>query len=414
MGPTQAARFNRLSEALQARDTRLLLLTTNLCPELRTLYFQIPYAFSEFNRIGVEPRPLPNEDLLVAVERHWIRDVPEVDVRRGARCCRSFYEQLFQHLQPDFVAPWNALFPHSRIVQLLCEEQDIPTFTFERGFLPDTLMLDRLRNNAESELNNSVTLAHVAKAYEPNEKLLEQYTAYYQKQRPAKYSLGSKDALARQSRELDAHKQAGRPLVLALSQAHGGGIYPRSSRAARRNFAHFDSLEAALERLVEAAGSAQVAFRDHPINRVEKRPTRVPSNILELNEGPLHQVLPFADVIVSFGSTTAIYEALLLDKPLVVVGDTPIGRFHPYVRCQNGDLKDALEEAQSKEKRAQYRVRAKAALSFLLEHFLYAENEEVPVVHSVSDLAEFISGFDGSCPVSLDARFAALQAWLDA
>lgn len=410
LGSPQVARFNRLSLELEERGTRLLLLTTNVHPELQALYLQIPYALREFLHIGVEPAAVSGEDALVENEARWIRDCESGQARQGARCCRAFYEQLLGVLEPDVVLPWNTLFPHSRILQLLCEERDTPVFTIERGALPDTLMLDRLRNNVESELNNSAPLASIAASYTPRPELLAQYRRYYHERRPHKYALGSEQGRLEQRQQL---AQLTSPLVLALGQAHGAGIYPRESRSARRNFAHFPSIHDALERLVESAPPTwQVAFRDHPLNRGDDREPPLPPGVLRLDEGPLGDVLPFAELVVTFGSTTALYEALLLDKPLVVVGDTPIGRFEPYVRCSDGDLAAAIQRALDPALRPAQQERADAALGFLLEHALFAERPDVPVRRGIPELAAFIASFDGDCPIPLQMRFRRFQAWV--
>jgi hypothetical protein len=355
--------------------------------------------------------------VLLDNEEHWVRNFDRGQAREGAGSCRAFYEQLLGLLEPDVVLPWNTLFPHSRILQLLCEEMDIPVFTVERGFLPDTLMLDRLRNNVESELNNSALLSSVARGYEPRPELLEAYRVHYAQKRPHKYAMGSQEELTQQQLELAAVEGS---LVLALSQAHGCGIYPRTSRVARRNFAHFSSVEEALSRLVDSTRAItdatgvpmRVAFRDHPINRVEQQLTQLPSGILRLDAGPLCDVLPHARVVVSFGSSTALYEALLLQKPVIVVGDTPIGRFEPYVRSVDGELGDAIASALSVDEQRARQARADAALGFLLEHALFAEHPGVPLPRGLGELADFVASFDASCPLPLELRFRRLQAWM--
>ena len=72
--------------------------------------------------------------------------------RRGASICRGFYRRILAILEPDTVLVWNTLAPHSRILQLSCYEQEIPVFSFERGYLPGTLLLDTLRNYASERI----------------------------------------------------------------------------------------------------------------------------------------------------------------------------------------------------------------------------------------------------------------------
>lgn len=411
LGAAEVERYNRLSHELEQRDTQLLLLTTNVVDGLELKYLQIPYALREFRHLGVPPVAVPNENQLVAIEEHWIRDFSLQEAREGARACRSFYQSLLTHLQPDFVGAWNTLFPQSRILQMLCEELSIPAFTFERGFLPGTLMLDRLRNNVDSELNNSFSSASLFRRYPKNADLIKIYRKFYDEQRPSKYLPGEKNDRQQQDRLLAT---VDKPLVLALSQSHGAGIYPRSHPSARRNFAHFATLTHALRELMLVCPDHQVAFRDHPLNNWENAPTELPEGVIRLDHGPFGDLLPHADVVVSFGSTTAIYEVLLQDKPLIVVGDSAIGRFDPYVRCSDGDLRTALASALDEQQQAHHRERAASALSFLLEHFLIADDPAVSLPHRLSDLAEFIAGYDLHCASSLEARFSALSQWISA
>src|SRR5690606_35958834 len=117
-------------------------------------------------------------------------------------------------LEPDVVSIWNTQLPQGRVFQLLCEEQDIPVFTIERGLLPDTLLLDRARIHSASELSNSLIHDSVARSYSAKSELVSSYRDYYRRTKPAKY--GKNESTHEQHRELNA---ATKPILLVLGQA---------------------------------------------------------------------------------------------------------------------------------------------------------------------------------------------------
>lgn len=406
LGPRQVRRWNRLAEELARRGTELFLLTTNVHDGLEVPHMEIPYALREYAHLRLPPSEVASLDARVAVEEHWVRDHDRVDAARGARKCRSFYEGLLDVLDPDVVCIWNTLFPHSRLFQLLCEERDVPVFTIERGLLPGTLMLDRLRNGSASELRNSFALASVAAAYEPRLSLLESYRAYYLREQPAKYPGAEGRAAQRQGLD-DA-----RPLLLVLGQALGAGILPRQNRLARQNFPVFDGYAQVLGQLQSAAPDMQIGFRDHPINLLENAAPPLAEGILRLDAGPLHEVLRDARLVVALGATTAVYEALLLKKPVVVVGDTPIAHFGAYVACHDGALAPAIQQAREGGWAALGDA-ADRALSFLLEHAAIAEDDAVPSARGLADLAAFLAGYDLRCPTPFEQRLEALRAYVE-
>lgn len=405
LGPSQVERWNRLGEEFAKRDTQLLLLTTNVQPGLAVPNVEIPYRLDGFNSMRLEPELVTGVDELLAVEEHWISGFDRERALQGLGKCRAHYRQMLDMLQPDSVFVWNTQLPHGRVLHRLCQEKSIPTMTLERGLLPDTLMLDHGSIHSESELLNSFTLRSVARNYVAQPELVAAYRDYYRTKRPAKY--GANDDTSLQKADL---RRVKKPVMLVLGQAQGGGVLPRALPQARFNFPRFDSYAQVLERLRECAPEYQLAFRDHPINRWENESNEVFEGVLRPEKGPLHEVIEASDVVVVLGSSTAIYEALVLEKPVIVVGNAQAAAFEAYYACVDGDLKRAIEAAKSGGY-AGIAAGAERALSFFLEHLLVGERERVPCKRPLSDIAEFASQFDLDCVTPLSERFALLEQW---
>lgn len=405
LGPRQIARWNHLGDALEARGTQLFLLTTNIQPGLRVPHLQIPYGLSEFNALKLSPSEVTGQKQLLNIEQYWVRNFNKQQATTGLGICRHFYEDLLDRLEPDVVSIWNTQLPQGRIFQLLCEENDIPVFTIERGLLPETLLLDRGRLHSASELGHSLVHHSIARNYQANQEIVSAYKDFYAKEKPAKYS-GGNDARRQKKALADSKK----PLTLVLGQALGGGVLPRSNALARRNFPSFDSYEAVLKQLQDGLPEMQIGFRDHPINGWENAPVRLPQGTLRLEEGPLHEVLAQAEVVVVLGASTVLFEALVQEKPLVVVGNTQINAFSPYYACRDGDAVSAVKQAQE-EGYAGMKDGAERALSFVLEHALVAEREEVPTAQKLDDLATFLSDYDLGAKTPLSERYEKLHFW---
>ncbi len=404
LGPSQVAVWNALSNELARRGVQLVLLTTNAHPELSVVYVVIPYALRDFDKLNIpHPPEVARLDAMLEIEALWQNPYRADESRRGARICRGFYERLLGVLEPDTVLVWNTLAPHSRILQLLCHEREIPVFSFERGQLPDTLLLDTLRNNCASELSTSFVLASCIQGYESDGKRLGRYREWYLQTRPSKY-VGAPDASVT---VLDRARQSGRFVVTVFGQALGAGILPRSDALARRNFPDWSSAGEVLAAL-STLGDITLAFRDHPINVREEKGTDLGASVLRVQEGPLIGVLEVTDLAIVLGSTTVLYEALLLRKPVLVLGNTPIARFAPYYTARGLTLPDALNRARAGGWE-DIRERAERALSFLLDHSLIATRPEVPARRGLEDFADFVATFDLICGRSLDDRMRELE-----
>ncbi len=405
LGPKQVERWNRFGDELLKRGTQLFLMSTNPKAGLTIPNMQIPYGLSEFNALNLKPSSVTGEKNLLDIEEFWVRQFNRKAASSGLAKCRRFYEDLLDRLEPDVVSIWNTQLPQGRIFQLLCEEQDIPVFTIERGLLPDTLLLDRARIHSASELSNSLIHSSVMRSYRANVEIVSQYREYYQRNKPAKYGKG--DPTGEQSKQLSATKK---PILLVLGQAQGGGVLPRRNHLARRNFPGFEDYSQVLKQLHRELPGMQLAFRDHPINRLENEATEVPSGTLRPEAGPLYEVIEAASVVVVLGASTALFETLVLEKPLVVVGNTQVSAIKPYFECRDGNAVPAVKAALAEGFEA-IRGTADRALSFLLEHVLVAENPGVPAKQQLTDLAEFLADYDLSRETSLEERFTKLQFW---
>ena len=404
LGPPQVAIWNTLSSELARRDVQLVLLTTNAHPELAVVYVVIPYALRDFDKLNIpDPPEVARLDAMLEIEALWQNPYLPDESRRGAKICRGFYQRLLTALEPDTVLVWNTLAPHSRILQLLCHEEEIPVFSFERGQLPGTLFLDTLRNNSASELSTSFVIESCMAAYETDGASLARYREWYLQTRPHKH-VGAADASVA---ELEKARESGRPVVTVFGQALGAGILPRTDALARRNFPFFRSAGEILSALAEL-DDCTLAFRDHPINVREQKSTDLPERTVRVQEGPLIRVLELTDVAVVLGSTTVLYEGLLLRKPVLVLGNTPIARFSPYYLAHGLGLAEALRRA----RRGGWegiREPAEKALSFLLERALIATRDDVPARRGIGDLAAFVASFDLGCSRSLDQRLRELE-----
>ncbi|MET0593863.1 MAG: hypothetical protein ABW133_14265, partial [Polyangiaceae bacterium] len=333
----QVAAWNALAQALAERDVQLVLLSNNGHPDLAFICLVIPYALADFDKLNIEQRPeVARVGPMLEIEALWQHPYLPDESHRGAKACRGFYQRLIRALEPDSVLIWNTLAPHSRILQLLCHEEEIPVFSFERGQLPGTFLIDTLRNNSASELNTSFVIDTFVDRYETNGPLLERYRQWYFRTRPDKYVRTSDASIA----PLEEARESGKPVVTVFGQALGAGLLPRTDALARRNFPDFDNVGEVLNTLA-GVRDWKIAFRDHPINVGLQKGTDLPGGALRVEDAPLMRVLELTDVAVVIGCTSVLYEALLHAKPALVIGNTPIARFAPYYTARGLSRREA-------------------------------------------------------------------------
>ena len=410
MDSKQAKIWNNISHELSVAGYSLILLTINWHNDLECEFMQLPYGLKEFNELN-----LPSQEVslprinLVESEEYWVPDYDRNIAKKGAVACETFFREVLNIMQPDCVGIYNTLLPHSRIFQLVCAEIEIPNFSFERGLLPGTFLIDALRNNIDGEINRSFSINSMIQNYPLNPTLLDSYRQWYQVTKPTKYQQAAGNGINR----LHSIQNNGRKTVLILGQLFGAGIYPRSSNMCRRVFPGFDSYEEALELIAQIGEEHNLLFRDHPLNVTTNKKVKLPENIEIIQDGNLIDIINMVDFVVILGASTSAFEALIQKKPVLVLGSTMLDIFSPFYQSFNKDIKPEFQKMVTQGWDG-ISENAERALSYILEHYLVAHNSDVPCSHGINEFAQYVKRLGGHYQhtVSFYDRFIQLGHWV--
>lgn len=403
LGSEQIDVWNRFSDLLAQREMFLLLVTTNTHPGLKCSHLDIPYGLAPFADLRVSwAAPFADLDRHIADEEAWLGAQDEARVRQGALKCRRLFDELMEVLSPDVVFVWNALLPQSAIARDAARAKGIPALCLERGLLPGTWLCEAGSNVVGSELSESWVVANALRSHRPNHDRIDAYRRWYLQRRPAKYE-GDGGADSSDGSEPDG------PLTLVLGQVAGTLLRQRHNLPVAHKPPPFRCAHEALAE-IRMATPNRVVFRDHPINAILGSHPVLPEGVVQRQSGTLLHALEPATEVIAFGYTTAIYEALILRKPVLTLGQTPMHWLQPAYSTQVGELHSALE-AMRAGGFAGIEKRAMVALSWLLEVSLIGLSSDVPCKHTLADFSRFAASFQRPQDLDLSPRLDELQGW---
>lgn len=385
--------FNHLGEALVERNVQLVVLATRDVPDLEFPQLQIPYASLAFDNLIQLPNltPFHATEPISASERAWTGCVTHADSwARATAKCEWFYQVVAEELRPCGALLWNATHPNSRIGRNVMQVNDIPTWCIERGQLANTYQVQTGEVNAWDD-TQAVFSVHSALAMD----LARQTSVAFEAARALSLSGPVGRYKPNSPSEQSQLPSSAGPTLLVLTSALGSSIEPVSVRSINLSQPLWNGLQEIVDALDAALpGNATILFRDHPINRdVIGSPLRLPARFIEVADAPIADLMEHSDRVACIGTTTLQYEALLRDKPLLVLGRslaTSAGA--AYMPRHAHQLPSVIEAWLHDREGESHRANARALVGLLCERHLVREDESaVHVRNGVAELADFIA-----------------------
>lgn len=395
--------FNNFGEALAERKVQLVVLGTKDAPEIEFPQLQIPYSVIGFDKLVNIPHltPIHAVPLIANSERAWTGSTASADTwARATAKCEWFYQVVAEELAPCGALLWNTSHPNSRIARNVLQINDIPAWGVERGQLAGTYQIQSGEVNAWDDslavfsafaglptdmdgLSNDVFEA--ARAFSKETSI----------DRHVVTATGSK-----------SYSSGNGPTLLILTSALGSSIEPanlRTNNLSQPFWSGLQSIIDALDSVIPA--DVTILFRDHPINRsVIGAPLRLPARFIPVPDIPSGDLIDHADRVACIGTTTLQYEALLRDKPLLLLGRSIVSRAGAaYSPASTEALKSTVSAWIGDNNGELHRRNARALIGYLCERTLIREGDHVSHVrHSIMDLADFIAAqaVTGTAPVS--------------
>lgn len=396
--------FIELGEALAERMVQLVVLGTQDVPELGFPQLQVPYSllgFDDFVRIP-DLVPIHAVTPLANAEYAWTGETASGDTwARAIAKCEWFYRVIAEELSPCAALLWNTSHPNSRVGRNILQANDVPAWCLERGQLAGTYQIQAGEVNAWDD-SLAVFSTHAGFEFDLDR---QPHTTFDAARAYSDSVAIDRHVVDATSADLPEFGGKG-PVVLVLTSALGSSIEPRDVRSINLSQPFWERLQSIIGALdASLPQDATILFRDHPINRnVIGAPLRLPQRFIEMPGTPIAELIDRADRVACIGTTTLQYEALLRDKPLLVLGRSLATRSGAaYAPSSRHALDAAVSDWIADSDGLARRRNARGLIGLLCERHLIREDGALPHIrHGVSDLADFIAAqsLSGTAPVA--------------
>ena len=406
--------WETLGEELSRHGCLLVLLSTTLPhPPLPFPVSLHPYLLRDF--ATAFPEWTSGHRLeATATELHWLRaDMSRVAsgygldlALSGLMAFRVYMQGLLERLQPGFLLLADNTLAQTALTHRMAWDTHLPVQIYERGLLPDTLMLESRGIQAWSDLRMH-WLTQEMPPVQPTR--FAEIEEYYRTRRPQKYpqpeAPGGVEGLRQQL------GVQGKRLLVFLGGGYEANGHARNCHNYERNFfTGFPTTQDALMalwRVVEHQPDTALVFKPHPLDPDPYTVAQV-EGIPVVRNVNVHTLIEAADVVAA-QYTTLQFEAVLYDKPVLLLARSAWwGRGATYEVEGPDKLADRLQEALERRHWPEIRARAQAFLCWIMDAFLIGAAPGVPTRRHLADLAAYIAR------VAMDSRglSPALERWL--
>ncbi len=375
-------------------DLVLLGTTPPADPELRVIV--VPFWLHGYADAYATPAtPVILEDqltnALITRDNAWT--LPErrnpIKSTVGLGVCQQIMREVLDGLQPAAVLVWGNSLPQSFVLQQLAVQHGRPCWVIERGLLPGTLMMEMAGQGGQSELNLSFTLSRALQTSCDSDLFLSAQSDY-RSRRESKYSQAEfldTEAFRKQ------HNPSGRKLVALLLQHDVSScLVPCEYRGAQLHSPVFASSEEAMLHLATVARELDctVLAKPHPVDQTDY--THCQNDYLRVvRDVNLMSMVEAADVVAAMTST-AQFEALLSEKPLLLLAHSPLAnKGVAYEVKELASLVSALRAALDRDNFESRLVRAREVLTFILKYYSIALTDNSSAKATLGDLAGFLA-----------------------
>lgn len=404
-----------LRRSLRQRRIELLLLPTTSSDSIDFPFIRIPYLLSGFADL-ISPRPRsparPSATALLESDAAWSgNSTPSADAALGLQVCRDFYRAVLDILRPSSVLAWNPTVPQSRIFLAEANERGVPSWGLERGLFPNTLMLESRSVSALTDLSLSPALRSTLRAHLVGPERVTQIRSHYLSSLPTKYP--SRDHCDRAS----MRRQLGIPpdaqMFCLFGSAEAANTVPRSNHERRLTSPYFANLPTAAAALYDAIAvdaNRWLVVQAHPIDRPHLTLSQA-SRLVVTDAENIHSLLAATDICAVLGCSTVQFEALIHEKPLLLLSRSQLSGTSAAYEFRGGDLAPAVEAAAHRKDWDERRRAANRFIDFTCEHFLYGYRG-APVRQNLEDLCDLLADVKVSDHDTVDGRLQDFAGFL--
>lgn len=402
--------IRELHGALGTLGQRLILLPTYQPSAEGPPYVQIAYDLQGYRDLtrgneggdfGIVPRAMWDVDAV------WTGSTPDGAAPSALDACGRFYGQLLDQIEPDTVCVWNPTVASGRLLQLACLARSIPVYGVERGVFAETMMIEAREVSAQSDLvlNTAMRSLLAVCPYQPE--VMDGIANHYRQRDFSRYQ--GAERLGRDRLRTDLGIAADVPVVVLLLSAAAANWLPRSLPGARFSSPWFDSAEQTVRSLAAALPEdAVLIVQAHPIDRDRWSPPDLP-RVRFVNGQHLQSLFDVSDALAFLGATTAQHEALLHDKPVILLSRSQLSGQGVAYEFKGGDLQALVRSALANVDRQQHAQAKTRYVPALFEHALFGLDGS-PCRHRPVDLARHLAGLVSAHDTDVDRR---IERWIE-
>lgn len=396
--------WETLARELERHGCQLVLLSTTLPdPPVAFPVDLHPYLLRDFARMFPAWAGEGENWHLAPGEAHWLKaDMSRVgagygmeEALAGLSAFRTYTETWLKELRPAILLLADNTLAQTALLQRRAWDLHLPVLIYERGLLPDTLMVESRGIQAWSDVRTHWCLQEMP-GVDPVR--YEEIRSYYVTRRPEKYPQPQAPVDAGSLR-----RQLGvgdRKLVVFLGGGfEANGHSPKGGIRDRVFFPGFSTTEEtllALWRAVQRRGDAFLVFKPHPLDPNPYALARV-EGIPVVRDVNVHALIEAADVVAA-QYTTLQFEAVFWDKPVLLLARSAWwGRGATYEVTGPEELDVQLDRSMSRQDWERIRERARAFVTWLMDAFLIGAAPEVPARRCLSHFAEYLARVAMDC-----------------
>lgn len=423
MTPGTRQMWDDLGARLAEQGCQLVLLSTTE-PE-QALPFPVlrhPYLLRDFAtsfpgvaaRAGLTATPRELEWIKADISR-VPGGYPLSDALAGLAAFRAYHRELLQTLQPGFLLIADNTLAQTALLQGVCLDAGFPVQIYERGLLPETLMLESRGIQAWSDMRTH-WLAQDLPASANDAAAYERIRSYYLARKPQKYAqadfAGGGAEIRRQLGLI------GKRVVVFLGGGYeANGHAPKGGRYEKHFYTGFSTTQEALMGLwreIEKTPNVALVFKPHPLDPDSYAIARI-EGVHVIRDLNVHALIDAADVVAA-QYTTLQFEAALYDKPLLLLARSAWwGRNAGYEVGSREDLSGKLAAAIARRDWQARQTNARAFNTWMMDQVLIGCTAEVPARRNLRDLAKFIArnSIDSRSLPSAESRWQQTRDALD-
>lgn len=382
--------WNRISDLLSQKNFELVLLTSS--ENFEGLNFPVIYVpfslkgfYERFGLTEINNHNLTENDFhLIERDIFWNKDSSATFEKYfyGFLSCKQFYTNLIKELKPEIVFVWGNLLPQSLIFKELLENYNIPSFYLERGYFPGTLMIEDTLNK---EMNLFATQFDTqSDKQNPDDyfRLKRFYDVNFQSKYPENHDF--------ELEKIILDKKENGFNVVSFYGTHDTAYFPSEqsySKEVSLIFKYTTEAVSYLSQNINQLSKTILIFKPHPKDENDYSNLESENFIITKNFFN-RRLFELTDAII-VGNSTIQYEALLSEKPVILIGKSAVYNFNAtYNPKSKENLLEIISSAVQKVDFDEKLINSKLFFNYLIKSHLYFYSVD-SVGKNLNDFADF-------------------------